>query len=361
MICKFMADQRLASKRPQYLGLARKSTKSLVSVIGPGRFGYGIAAAGCRDYTVLENRIAPNTVFTGSMDVIPRVSPPTPFLRIDDGWAEGTFQSGFVTGPVRYLIGVQDGLGRSMQFHSGALDWKKGNYIHLRDVCFELATEGRLVVWDQHVHGRVLWSSPLPQDRPSPSISFEVTLDRKSGKLRIVTSGEEPKVLWDSMTFTDSAHYETRNKDPILVLQDSPPYLQVKDAGATLYATHSQWQHFELQADEFIAVSSPHGSSSNQRTPPPIPHETRPGSLRDRFASLHLPSAHPTPPNHSPPSRCTFLWMDPSSSQLVLHTSQHPRKPEEGDVIWRSPNWKRPASAVDNRSKATLQGWVDAY
>jgi len=328
----------------------------ICSTIGPGNFGYGIAAAGCRDYTILQNRIAPNTTFSGNMHVIPKVSPPTPFLRINDGWAEGTFQDGFVEGPVRYLIGVQEGLSKSLQYHAGAVQFTGGNVVELQDVRIELNELGLLVVWDRQT-GRVLWStSSTSQSKPTSDHPVRLTLDRKTGSLRI-SSGSS--ILWDPISFIGRCGYTTFTNDPVLVLSDSVPYIQVKDGNSTLYSSQSQWKTFELFADSFIAVSPDSRDGKESSAPPPIPYDARPISLKDALSKLHVTT--PAPQSSSShtmdgSSDTTFLWLDPKTSRLVLHCSRHPRLVEESRVIWQSPNWKTPESDPSNISKATLQG-----
>lgn len=328
----------------------------LYSVIGPGRFGYGIAAAGCRDYTVLQNRIAPNTTFSGNMEAIPRVSPPTPFLRIDDGWAQGTFQDGFVEGPVRYLIGVKDGFSRSLDYHSGAIHMQEGRPVELQNVRFELLREGTVVVSDRRSGSR-LWSSSERnvQGRNETDPPAQLLLPRKNGRLQIVRGGT---VVWDPASYLERCDLTTIKNDPILNLSDSQPYLQVKDGGSILYASQAQWKNFDLQADNFIAISSSQSAKTDSDGPPPIPHDSRPTSLREALSKFHLKEEKElTGRSHRPEdtARVTFLYLCPATSQLVLHRSLHPKRVEEQHVVWRSPNWKTPKSDPSNKSKATLQ------
>lgn len=362
MICKFMEDLFLASMSDLSITSTTRSSTQLTililfSVVGPGSFGYGIAAAGCRDYTVLQNRIAPNTTFSGDMEVISKVSPPTPFLRIDDGWAEGTFQDGFVEGPVRYLIGIKEGLSRSLQYHAGAVQFEGGSVIELQNVRIELSKEGPLRVWDRQ-SGSLLWSSPAPRGASATASDapFKLTLDRKTGRLQIISRNG---IQWDPMTFVGQCNYSTSTNDPILILSDSSPYIQVKDGGNTLYAAQPQWRHFDLPADCFVAVSSDSQSNQDAAQPPPIPHESRPTSLREALSQLHVSDHTPESSSYQHKSALTgtiFLWLDPATSQLVLHASRDPRHVEERGVIWRSPNWKKLESDSSNASKAILQG-----
>ena len=334
------------------------------SLIGPGRFGYGIAAAGCKDFTVLGNRISEGTHFGGSMDIIPEVTPPTPFLRINDGWAEGTFQADFIEGPVRYLIGVRDGLGHGMQYRSDSLQWSAGSEAALTKTRIELVEEGELVVWDQQQPGRVLWSSSSGHGRRRGNVSPSLQLDRLSGQLSI-KSAQMGQVLWDPMAYLARIGYRTFYKDPVLVLADQPPYLQVKDGGSTLFASSSAWKHFVLNAGSFVAVVADEAGATAREAPAPaIPHDAKPTSMTEALAHLHLhnPAPPPLPPRDGPtghgPARNTYLWLDPHTSRLVLHTSEHPEWPQNGEIAWVSPNWKQCASQPNEPSKAILQEYV---
>lgn len=369
-------------------------TKHCFSIIGPGRMGYGIAAAGCKDFTVLQNKISHSTQFCGSMREIPEVTPPCPFLRIDDGWATGTFQAEFVEGPVRYLIGVRDEKGQGVRYHADALRWQAGrgaecqSGIELEGVRFELNEEGRILAWDQHNRGRVLWASDHDSNthsRRSSHLEPFLSLDRKSGALCVKSARDPAVVLWDPMQHLQDVGYETKSNDPVLHLHDSQPFVQVKDGGSTLYTTMPVWKHFDLVAGEFIAVGvqqeggRPSSAEDVCSAPPPVPHASRPtSSLSEMLSQVHLPGHHhhtsqptsPAPPpalpprpgqseayRPSPPARgLTYLYMDPETSQLVLHTSRHPTRLEEDQVVWRSPNWKTCKSEAKEASKATLQG-----
>ena len=334
------------------------------SLIGPGRFGYGIAAAGCKDFTVLGNRISDGTHFVGSMDMIPEVTPPTPFLRINDGWAEGTFQSDFIEGPVRYLIGVRDGLGHGMQYRSDSLQWSAGSEAALEKVRVELIEEGELVVWDQQQPGRVLWSSSSGHVRRRGNVSPMLQLDRLSGQLSIKRA-QTGQVLWDPMDYLAKIGYRAFYKDPVLVLVDQPPYLQVKDGGSTLFASSSAWKHFALNAGSFVAVVADDGSATAlDASAPAVPHDSWPTSMTEALSHLHLQSRAPPPlPRRGGlsgqrPASNTYLWLDPHTSRLVLHMSDHPEQPQDGQIAWVSPNWKQCASQPTEPSKAILQEYV---
>lgn len=290
------------------------------------------------------------------MEVIPKVSPPTAFLRIDDGWAQGTFQADFVEGPVRYLPGVRDRLGMAVQYHAGALQWQSGHLLELKNVRIELASEGRLIIWDRHHQGRVLWSSSIAVEaRRSNYPSAKLTLDRSSGRITIVTDIPSSRILWNPMAYFDKIGFKTESQDPVLHISDSIPYLQVKDGESTLYTTHALWRTFELGANEF--VTSTISEQQHTDAPPPIPYDSRPISLKDALSQVHLSASSTLDTSMLPLSpRCVFLWLDPQTSQLVLHTSRHPRQVEKDQIIWQSPNWKKSPSDPKDPSKATLQG-----
>lgn len=337
------------------------------SLIGPGRFGYGIAAGSCKDFVVLSNRIAEGTVFAGSMERIEEVSPPCPFLRIDDGFASGTFQSEFVEGPVRYLIGVFDRKGKSVRYHSGALDWRAGprsdertqHGVELQDVTWELTPEGRLLVWDQHTPGRVLWDSAghtrqrrlsLPRS-PDQNSHVRLELVKKTGSLRIIsipTAISENKadnesiapeaVIWEPMKPLLELGYTCPSADPFLTLRDHEPFLTVSDGLNTLWSSQNEWRQFELFPGCFICACPPTGR-----------HE---GGMHTVMDALHL-DAHDASNASTKP---VFLWLDPETSELVLHSSNHPQNPDHQSTIWRSPNWKKTKA-----EKAVLQTCVPLY
>ena len=282
------------------------------------------------------------------MREIPAVSPPCPFLRIDDGWASGTFQSEFVEGPVRYLIGVRDGRGPSMQYHPDNLNLQAGQHIELEQAKMELTHQGELIVREHGDHGQVLWSSGTP--RQQQPVSAILKLDRQSGQLTIEDQSRHGQLLWDPMRSLREIGYQCRSKDPVMHLSDSKPYLQVKDAGSTLFTTHAEFKHFDLFAGHFIAVGT-------DPRPPPVPQDSRPMGLGEALSHLHLghQSAPPLPPR-SQPAKNAYLWLDPQTSQLVLHTSKYPEHPDRNEVVWVSPNWKQCQSGGPEPSKATLQG-----
>lgn len=290
-------------------------------------------------------------MFAGSMREIPAVSPPCPFLRIDDGWASGTFQAGFVEGPVRYLIGVREGRGSSLQFHAGNITLQGGEQIELQRVNVELSQAGELLVRDSKEHNHVQWRSG--SGRAVEAARTLLKLDKHTGQLSIEDSARHGQILWDPMAYLREIGYECRSKNPVLHLGDSKPYLQVTDGGSTLFTTHAESRHFDLFAGDFVAVAL-----QMEAGPPPVPLESRPGeSLSSAFASISVaPHAGPPLPPRAGARRMAYLWLDPQTSQLVLHTSNHPQQPEREQVVWISPNWKQCHSEHGEPSKATLQG-----
>lgn len=274
------------------------------------------------------------------MQVIPAVSPPCPFLRIDDGWASGTFQAGFVEGPVRYLIGVRDGRGPSLQYHAGNVGLQTGQSIELEKAKIELAQSGQLVVREQTSHGRTLWTS-APTD-PRESHQAILKLDRQTGQLTIEDTNRHSQILWDPTRYLREIGYVCRSKDPVLHFSDSVPYIQLTDAGSTLFTSQPEWRTFDLFAGNFIVIEA---------------IETGPAAL-PRFENLQVTdnASPPTLPPRRVQPTFAFLWLDPQTSQLVLHTSSRPDQPTRDQIVWVSPNWKQCCSKPEEKSKATLQG-----
>ena len=340
-------------------------------MFGPGRFGYAIGAGGCKDFTVLQNKISSNTVFSASMDLISEVSPPTPFLvSSDHNLASGTFQDDFVEGPVRFLIGVRDKLGKKLQYSASALKWETGNNrqtggrsgVELEDVKFELSEEGRLLVWDQKIPGRVLWDSRSGTDRRREAIDAIFGLDSDTGRLTIKSSksGIE-ETIWDPAPYLAEIQHKCQEKGPKLILADTKPYLQVIDASNILWSSTAEWTKMELYAGSFIAVAA---EKANHDSPaPPVNSEARPSSLSEAFSSFHIPHhSHDHPPALPPRPTATgqvknaWLYLDPETTQLILHSSSHPDQVDDGQVLWRSPNWKKCKSLPHQPSHANLQG-----
>lgn len=330
------------------------------------------------------------------MDGIPDVSPPAAFIRGNIGKATGTFQSEFVEGPVRYLIGIRDGLGSSMKYSPGNLRWEGGtsegtqNGAVLRGVRFEVTSDGRLVILDQHHSRTVIWSSPPADDKHKRNGPFRpvMTLEGRSASLTIrnesLTSQEGQRegdnLIYDATPYLSAIGYQSITKDPSLVLQDTAPYLQVQDGGNTLFTTNPEFRRFELVAGHFVAVAPSAHKSADQ--PPSIPHGSRPTSLSERLLNVRLrKSSHGSSSsvthNQAPPplpprtpgsdtdrqqtrpdgsTRATYLYLHSATSELILHTSRLPTQPEAHQIVWKSPNWKRAESTPSDPSKAVLQG-----
>lgn len=305
------------------------------------------------------------------MELINEVSPPTPFLvKNDSSNASGIFQDDFVEGPVRFLIGIRDKLGKKMEYHAGALRWEAGNNrtvgsragIELEDVKFELSDEGRLLVWDQHVPGRVLWDSNSGASRRREAVEPVFCLDSKTGRLAIRNhKSDSEEAIWDPMRYLKEINYESPKSDPILLLSDRKPYLQVQDSGNSLWSSTTEFSSMELLAGCFIAVAPEQVNRDAQ--PPNIEYGVRPTILSEALNGMHIhhhnhsaPPALPPRPDNTGQAKNTWLYHEPNTSQLVLHTSHHPQMVEDTQVVWRSPNWKMCKSLPNEPSHANLQG-----
>lgn len=289
------------------------------------------------------------------MENIGEVTPPTPFLRKNHPLTTGYFQSEFLEGPVRYLIGVRDWPGRKMEFHAKSLRWMAGkdappgarSNAELQNALFELSEEGRLLIWDPKVPGRVLWDSKSGIDRRLDDSGANLLLGEKTARLQIRSGLGQ--VLWDPMSYLKSINYECPDSDSVLYLADALPYLQVKHNRNILYSSSYNWSTFELFAGRFVALPPDMEHDSV------IPHEDRPTPVAQALSSLHLDGDQGSEIIGNKRNRMAWLYLDPETSQLVLHSSTHPQKVEEALVIWRSSNWKKAKSKPDAPAHANLQ------
>ena len=59
-----------------------------------------------------------------------------------------------------------------------------------------------------------------------------------------------------------------------------------------------------------------------------------------------------------PPPPVTWLYLESSTSQLVIHTSRLPDQIDKAAEIWRSNNFKMPEKGDTEGSRFQLQGYV---
>ncbi|KAH8915240.1 hypothetical protein BT69DRAFT_1356832 [Atractiella rhizophila] len=284
------------------------------NIIGPGKFGYGIALAGCRDFTVLHNTINHDTTFCGDTAARPTNCPPVPFLKTwDPDWALGEFQPEFVEGEVGYLIGIEKGFSRSLRFPNNSLPSEvrvQGGWLGIEDgelKLVDLSPDGKSnTVWSTRSEGKVQnWQF-------------------KGGVL--IAHNKEGEAVWDSWK-----HVFGRNSTPghgreTFTIERGR--LMINDAAQNViwmnrYFFPLGWR---LNAGQWIALpSSTSLVSPESETPTLLP--SRRGPI---FFTL-LPNGH-----------------------LVLHFSVHPLQPRREEVIWTPPNWKQ--VQADGDCFCSLQG-----
>lgn len=76
------------------------------NTLGGAHFGYGIVASTCRDFTITDNVVLPDAVFSGMTSprcpTSPPNSPPKAFLYNKGSVESSTLQSDFVNGEVQF-------------------------------------------------------------------------------------------------------------------------------------------------------------------------------------------------------------------------------------------------------------------
>lgn len=117
----------------------------------------------------------------------------------------------------------------------------------------------------------------------------------------------------------------------------------------------SSWSR--IQAGQFICI--PSGPSlpptTTSTAPPPIP--PRHSTLKTLANHLHAPPPIPPRPSPSlpPTPKPTFLYLDPQTSNLVLHQGPSPTEPM-GHTLWASelfPNFDRQVKSREGNGTQT--------
>lgn len=212
-----------------------------------------------------------------------------------------------------------------------------GQAVELKGAFVALLADGHLVV-DVKGVGRV-WSSPYPGHVRDPIASFT-----RDGWL-VITDGDRP--VWDATASLSAV--SSPDRPPLartvarLTLSDEAPYLSLTDEwGNVRFAAVPRWVPggLKLRAGCYIAL---HAEAD---APPPVPEASRPPRVRERLGLDHgrrpdrpqpLPSSEPT----------TWLVLQATDSEIVLHTGAKPFEYAERDVVWRAGIWRDPKPSAD--------------
>ncbi|KAM0754861.1 hypothetical protein T439DRAFT_321916 [Meredithblackwellia eburnea MCA 4105] len=361
----------------------RKNRGGLVEAnyIGPGTLGYGIALSSAVDFTVLSNVVVPNTTFGGDLSRCPWNAPPMPFLIEwrEAGRTEGCIvQSDFIEGEASWLIGVEPGVGGEIAYEEGQLEWwakDQDSGVNLKGGKWELSRTGELV------HGNGKWRSVSG----GSGVRDPVLRFGKDGTFAILDAGAGDNLVWSPTAYIGQHLNNLKNLPPLkpkpsttvghtrAVFASQAPYLTVKDGeGDTLYSTHYEYNagQWELRAGQWVAIApvSSRGAVGTQlfeygaasSVPPPLPTSSRPGhhfssfirDLKDDISAIRMGNdgggPPPVPPRNYTPTASyppTFLFLNPQTAQLTLHSSASPAHPDPGQTHFVYP--EQPSQVED--------------
>lgn len=351
----------------------------LDNMFGPGVMGYAIGLSSVKVFVVRGNVVLPGTSFSGNVARCPGNAPPMAFLTEwkDRGRTPGCdIQDDFVEGEASWLIGVDSGAGERLYYEGGQLRLDaKGisasgeGGIRLLGARWEVAKGGDLLLreeeseadWGKIGTGKVLWASGKATKAVDNPV-LEFSLD---GLLTIKADG---KTLWDPTEYIRpsldalaklaplKAPAPKEHPDwadhPSVIFAAKTPFLTIHDPiDNVLFASSYEYYQnsWSLLGGQWIAIAPPElrGVVPSQRVPtaepsssgaPPIPTSSRPHHFTSFIKDLaaDLTAIHPTPGaspppipprRSSPPSPPTFLFLNPLTSQLILHSSPSPAHP----------------------------------
>lgn len=86
--------------------------------------------------------------------------------------------------------------------------------------------------------------------------------------------------------------------------------------------------------------------------PPTIDLSSRPGTLVNQIKDLSISSENQIQRPRYP----VYLFLDPSTSQLILHSSRHPDQVSPDKIIFITPHHRRVPSDPEKKSFTVLQG-----
>lgn len=264
---------------------------------------------------------------------------------------------------------------------------------------------------EQLGHGKILWrsGSSSSHDVEDPIVEFNA-----EGTLSLRSHGGSGSTLWDPTSYLKPYLDAMHSRDPLkpkepkndpdkweshasLILSNSAPFLELKtNEGDLVFATSYEYAHnadWSMHAGHWIAVapaslrgSTVEGASTPEHQqgqgPPPIPprqhHFT--SFVKDLSSNLQgFDPNHPTaflsnltsPASSGPPpipprpdetcpapsptsTKPTFLFLNPLTHQLTLHSSPSPTHPEPAHTHWIVPS--EPISPPATNSWFAMQG-----
>lgn len=297
--------------------------------------GYGVALSGAKDWTALGNVILPGTSFIGNTALAPLNAPPMPFLiewKDRARTVDCEVQEEFVEGTASWLIGVESGVGEELRYEGGQLHLGEGQEGPQVAGGVWGISEGRFCLKEDGAGGRVVWASGAGT-KEATRLGFA-----RHGRLALATKEEAP--LWDPTAYLRS-FLETMStlksltpsppseleQHPSLTLSCKAPFLSLRDgAGNVLFSTSYEYEkgHLNLLGGQWIAIAPLSLRGSTSLGLPPIPS-------RPTFSQSSLPS----PPRL--PLQPTFLFLNPLTAQLTLHSSPSPSHPLPSHTHWSSP------------------------
>lgn len=357
---------------------------------GPGNMGYAIGLSGVKSWTVLGNTILPSTRFTADMSRQLSSAPPTAFIcqwEDHNRTQELKLQDGFVEGQASWLISVEHGVGDKLLYEGGQLKLNhKGESssgeggISLRGARWSVSEQGELVLRKDSgdgldsklAHGPILWSSGNGKHHGGKSVEkphLDFSLD---GRLAVRSHDGHGESLWDPTSYlvpyldrlatmeplkhkTDPPKWALH---PSLLLTNTAPFLTLRNKdNDILFSTSYDYTNqdgWAILGGQWIAVAPPHlrGLSNPAHDdeqcatpggPPPIP--ARPhhfssfvkdltNNMQQSFAPPPLP---PRPDQSSSTLTPTFLFLNPVTAQLTLHSSPSPAHPLPEHTHWVVP------------------------
>ncbi|KAI5475663.1 Bulb-type lectin domain containing protein [Pseudohyphozyma bogoriensis] len=352
--------------------------------IGPGTIGYGIGVSSAKDFTVLGNVVLEGTSFEGDMGHFNGVrnAAPTGFLKTSSRNENCKLQDDFVEGEASWLIGIEPGWGKYLDYWPGQLQLFPSGHsnsgeggLKVKSGVWGLGKDGVIRLRD-HKTGKPIWSSAAKGHWKG---SKEPVLEFGLDGVFAVKDGEGGKVVWDPTEYlVPYLPPHDGGKDvgkSIVVFGGEEPFITIKDGGGnSLYSTLFEFGvGWELHAGEWVSVTplpfrgvlggdgvegfagGEGGAPHSQPTAPPIPEHSRPhfrSFVKDLATELLRPERDqtcPAPPHQTSPTQPlfdndlqhhsftpTFLYMNPHTAQLVLHSSSSPSQPDPAKTHWVS-------------------------
>lgn len=254
------------------------------------------------------------------MTKVPWNPAPCPFVCTNVAQSvSGLLQDGFRYAYIRFLIGVEDGLSSLLSFLPGNfhLDSSIKPALWLKTAQVRLSENGLLQILDYN--GQTIWSSAVKDSNCAASTAVFTS----DGHLQVCRK-KDGSVIWERPSPAVSA--PIADGSPCLNVTCTTPYLTIQDKeGSLLYAASCVFPlDFTLNSGCFVAIESRRGDAENIQEAPPLV--------------------------------TSYLLLEGTTSQLVLHNSQNPTQPSAETTHWRSPVWVDPSSDSSVSARAILQG-----